>query len=376
MTAKPSLSFYTNIPTPYQLAFFNELSKWFQLTVIYYSTTESDRYWNFDMQKEYEVVILKNNFIAKVIQRKVLDFHFSWQIFKTAWKDKSQYVIIGGGYWIPNGVSALLIQRFKKKKVAYFSEPLFEVNNKIKHAIKWSTLRILNFCCDAIFCTSSKAVETFNKFGVRPPKFIIPYNIDAQSFAQVDKKKKAMLANLYKQNGEVILLSSGSLIARKGMDIIINAIKKCDEKKIKLVIIGNGPEKQNLKALIGCDKRVILAGFQQPDDIPLFFAIADIFVFASRYDGWAVVINEAIAAGLPIICSDAVGAGVELLKHQQNGWLCKSNSVEDFTAAIKTLTSQQQKREAMKAEIKKSIPLISSSYNAKYVFELFTQILK
>ena len=159
MITKPTLSFYTNMPTPYQLSFFKELSKLFALTVIYYSHTQSDRSWNFDLQNEYQTIVLKNNFIAKAVQKKILDFHFSWQIFNTVRRDKSQYVIVGGSYWIPDGAFALLGAKMKGRKIAYFSEALFEVNSKAKYAIKKNTLRILNLCCDAIFCIGSKAVR-------------------------------------------------------------------------------------------------------------------------------------------------------------------------------------------------------------------------
>ena len=371
MISKPSLSFYTNIPTPYQLAFFNELSKRFQLTVVYYSHKQSDRYWNFDVQNSYKVVLLENNAIAKAVQKKVLDFHFSWQIFKTAWRDNSQYVIIGGSYWIPDGAFALLIQRWKKKKVAYFSEPLFEVSNKIKYAVKWSTLRILNLCCDAIFCTSSKAAETFTQYGVKPPKFIIPYNIDAQTFAQVDEDKKTELNNRYKRNGELVLLSSGSLIHRKGMDVLINAVKSSDLQNIKLIIIGEGPEREHLEALIANDTRIVLAGFQQPDEIPPYFAMADIFVFASRYDGWAVVINEAIAANVPIISSTNVGAAVEMITSVDLGLLCTSDDIDCFRKAIEELAADKEKRETIRQNMQSLVPLISSDYNADKVLDIF-----
>ena len=72
---KPSLSFYTNIPTPYQLSFFDELSKRFELKVIYFSKSENNRTWDFDFGKcGYEIRFLKNNFISKIVQGKFVDF--------------------------------------------------------------------------------------------------------------------------------------------------------------------------------------------------------------------------------------------------------------------------------------------------------------
>jgi glycosyltransferase involved in cell wall biosynthesis len=374
MDVKPSLSFYTNIPTPYQLSFFNELAKRFELTVIYYSTTESNREWNFNLEQGYNVILLKNNFIARIVQKKIVDFHFSWQIFSTAWKDKSEYVIVGGAYWIPNASTAMLFSHMRSKKVAYFTEPLFEVTNKIKYGIKWLLLRNLNLCCDAIFCIGKKAAISFEYYDVKAPKFIIPYNIDSTEFANLDELKLSAFKAKYRRGNELILISSGSLIPRKGMDILINAVNQIG-KNIKLIIVGDGPERAELETLAGTNNNIIFAGFQLPADLPYFFAVADVFAFASKYDGWAVVINEAIAAGLPIISSDAVGAAIEVVTNYDNGIICASGNVQAFKEAIELLLAQPELREKFKERAKALVPFISSDYNAQRVFDIFTREL-
>ncbi|WP_342646856.1 glycosyltransferase family 4 protein [Mucilaginibacter sp. CSA2-8R] len=375
MINKPSLTFYTNIPTPYQLSFFNELSKLFTLTVVYYSATENNREWDFNLDFDYQVIVLKNNSIAKAVQKKIVDFHFSWQIFKTVWSDKSENIIVGGSYWIPNGFFALLLSRIKGKKVAYYSEPLFEVKGKIKYAVKWLMLRILTLTCNAIFCIGRKAARSFEAFGVNTPKFIIPYNINSKEFINIDESKKRDFIERYKPNGEIILLSSGSLIERKGMDVLIAAFTQIKRDDARLIIIGDGSQKAELQKSYGADHRIILAGFQKPDDIPYFFAIADIFAFASRYDGWAVVINEAIAANLPVISSDHVGAALELITSPELGIVCKSDNVDDFKSAMQTLIFDETKRIEIKQASVPLIPLISSDYYAAKVYDIFTRQL-
>jgi glycosyltransferase involved in cell wall biosynthesis len=375
MTTKPTLSFYTNIPTPYQLSFFLELSKLFTLTVIYYSATENNRQWNFELNNDYQVVVLKNNGIAKLIQKKIVDFHFSWQIFKTVWQDKSDNVIVGGSYWIPNGFVALLFSRLKSKKVAYYSEPLFEVKSKLKYAVKWLLLRILAFTCDAIFCIGAKAATSFEAFGINTPKFIVPYNINSKAFNEVDAVKKQKFIAQYKPNNEVIILSSGSLIERKGMDVLIAALKEIKRSDVRLIIIGDGPQKEELKNLSNADERIVFAGFQTSEDIPYFFAIADVFAFASRYDGWAVVINEAIAANVPVISSNHVGAAIELLTSPQLGLLCESGNVAAFQNAMDMLVNNPTKRAEIKDASRALIPLISSDYYAAKVYDTFVRQL-
>jgi len=63
------------------------------------------------------------------------------------------------------------------------------------------------------------------------------------------------------------------------------------------------------------------AGFQPPERLPEFFDQGDIFVLPSSYDGWGVVVNQALGAGLPLICSTAVGSAYDLLDPEVNGYL-------------------------------------------------------
>ncbi|HXD93221.1 MAG TPA: glycosyltransferase family 4 protein, partial [Bacteroidia bacterium] len=368
MNKKPSLSFYTNIPTPYQLSFFDELNERFSLTVIYYSDTEAGREWKFDLAKQYKIILLKDNYIARQIQKKVFDFHFSWQIFKVAFTDKSDYVIVGGSYWIPDAVVALIFNKLKFKKIAYFSEPLFEVKSKIKYFVKWMFLRLVSINCKAVFCVGKKASESFESFGIHLPKFIIPYNINSKSFSEIDEKRRIEFKNKYKSNNEIVILSSGSLIERKGMDILIKAVKQIDDSNIRLIIIGDGPLRNDLTEMCNGDERIVFAGFQNPEVIPFFFSIADVFAFASRYDGWAVVINEAVAANVPIVCSDKVGAALELITSPDLGLICKSGDVDGFKQALQLLAKNEVLRAHMKEKAKELIPLISSDYNAGYVY--------
>lgn len=366
---KPGLSFYTNIPTPYQLSFFSELAKLFELKIIYYAATEANRQWNFALQEDYQVIVLKNNFIARFFQHWIVDFHFSWQIFSVAFKDKNENIIVGGGYWIPNSVIALVWHKLKRRKIAYFSEPLFAAKNKLVFLIKWLCLRVLNICCQAIFCIGKKAAESFEGFGVRIPKFIILYNIDPAPFQLLNSDTFSRYKARLKPDSEIIILSSGSLIERKGMDILIKAFKQIDLSTVRLLIIGEGPYRNHLQELAGNDKRIVFAGFQTPEQIPYFFAIADIFAFASRYDGWGVVINEAIAAQLPIVSSDKVGAAVELISG--TGILCPSEDVATFKMAMESLVFNAGKRQRIKENMQQLVPLISSSYNARQVYDIF-----
>ena len=112
-----------------------------------------------------------------------------------------------------------------------------------------------------------------------------------------------------------------------------------------LMLVGEGPLRESLAAKVPArlKDRVIFAGFQPVDDLPTFFGQADLFVLPSLHDGWGVVVDQAIAAGLPIICSSAVGAAADLVS-AQNGSVVPPADVPALSAALRRLFADRALR--------------------------------
>jgi glycosyltransferase involved in cell wall biosynthesis len=79
-------------------------------------------------------------------------------------------------------------------------------------------------------------------------------------------------------------------------------------QKIEYCILGDGDLKNELQKLAKPDLKINFIGFVEPNNLPYYYKNSDIFLFTSRYDGWGVVINESMAAGLPIIVTKNCGA--------------------------------------------------------------------
>jgi glycosyltransferase involved in cell wall biosynthesis len=134
------------------------------------------------------------------------------------------------------------------------------------------------------------------------------------------------------------LLTSGALIERKGIDFAIKIIelaRNSISENIQLLILGEGPLKKSLQHLAK-EQSVYLLGFKQKDEIPYYFNISDVFLFCSRYDGWGLVINEAISTGLPCLVSKDVGSS-ELIVNHANGFVCDNACLQTYVDAIKLL---------------------------------------
>jgi glycosyltransferase involved in cell wall biosynthesis len=93
---------------------------------------------------------------------------------------------------------------------------------------------------------------------------------------------------------------------------------------------GTGPE----AALLGGQPGITDAGFMQPAELPQAFRDHGVFVLPSRYEPWGVVIAEAAAAGLPIICSDACGAADDLVQPGKNGIVMPAGDADALANAM------------------------------------------
>ncbi|EDY18357.1 glycosyl transferase group 1 [Chthoniobacter flavus Ellin428] len=145
-----------------------------------------------------------------------------------------------------------------------------------------------------------------------PQHFRIPYFCDLDPFLALPRHTRT--------NGQVVFLFCGQMIARKGVDLLLEAFQRLGGAA-RLLLVGREAELPQLLAPLpaAVRDRIIYAGFQAPEELPHFFAQADVFVLPSRYDGWGVVVNQALGAGLPIVCSDMVGAGRDLVEEEING---------------------------------------------------------
>lgn len=144
------------------------------------------------------------------------------------------------------------------------------------------------------------------------------YACDWDLFSAVAEKRsqETKAENLNEKNGRSFCYV-GRYVPVKGLDTLAEAYRLYSENvesPWKLICAGKGECREDLIAA-GAEDR----GFIQPEALPTFFAEASAFILPSRFEPWGVVVQEAAATGLPVIVSDACGAGVHLLRDRWNG---------------------------------------------------------
>jgi glycosyltransferase involved in cell wall biosynthesis len=149
---------------------------------------------------------------------------------------------------------------------------------------------------------------------------------------------------------DVLVLSVARLVADKGIDDLIRALAETGVACLRLVVAGDGPERETLVQLAAAlGVRLTILGHVPEAELAQLYVDADVFALLSRHEPWGVAVNEAAASGLPLLLSDRVGAASDLLAADRNGFLVPAGDIQEAAAALKLLAADPALRKALGA---------------------------
>lgn len=173
--------------------------------------------------------------------------------------------------------------------------------------------------------------------------------------------------------GSFVIVSVGELSRRKNHKIVIKALAQVTTSTpIVYIICGTGDYKHELERLakkLNTRRKVIFLGYRQ--DITDILKVTDCFVFPSLQEGLPVALMEAMAAGLPVICSEIRG-NKDLIEDSKGGLLVRSKNSREFANAIDRLSKDDLLRRNMGEYNKKVI----KRYNIKFINRKMNEIYK
>jgi glycosyltransferase involved in cell wall biosynthesis len=144
---------------------------------------------------------------------------------------------------------------------------------------------------------------------------------------------------------DVAVLSVGRLAPEKGLDTLVRAAAA--DPRLVVVVAGEGPEREALRALAtDLSTRLVLAGDVSWQRLAEIYVACDVFALLSTWEPWGVVVNEAMASGLPLVLSDQVGAAADLLRDGENGALVPAGDVAAAATALRRFADDPAARRA------------------------------
>lgn len=221
--------------------------------------------------------------------------------------------------------------------------------SRAKQALK----RALFMLVDGCVAIGSANRDFYRSLGVAPERiFFAPMAIDNDAFALRRRDASA------RRDGRIelgidartpVLLYVGKLTRQKRIDDLLHAMARLrQESGALLLVAGSGPEEASLRELAArAAGRVRFLGFRNQSELPRLYAIADVLVLPAHDEAWGLVINEAMAAGLPVIVSDDVGAVPDLVAGKDTGLVYPCGDIERLLEAIGRLVDSPAERERM-----------------------------
>jgi glycosyltransferase involved in cell wall biosynthesis len=291
---------------------------------------------------------------------------------------RNEYDIFIGG--VPHYFGTMitfLVSKIRRKPFILFLEDIdFQgggISSYLRRFRKYPSWKVFNFpfilirfiflqlvlkhsSCYVVPGTATK--EYLLRRGISSSKIFIAWNaVDNDAIEQECKEslKKSNIKKLRARLGlenKKIILSVAYLSEKKGLQYLIQACAKLmkEDNDFALIIVGDGPYKQDLKRLsVQNDIETIFAGYvSNVSNLVDYYLAADVFVLPALRDVWGFVINEAMVCGCPIIATYDTGASRDLVKNGVNGYVVAARDVEQLYRAVKSILCDHRLRHEMK----------------------------
>ena len=334
--------YLSNIPSPYRVDYFNELGKTCELTVLFETdaSAERDEEWKKYRFENFEGIILKGRRINA-------DTAFCPGVTRYLKQGRYDIVVVTV---LASPTAILAVNALLRRRISYFYEGDGGFAGKttgLKAGIKRYIIANAYKC----FSTSAEFDRYCTAYGAKPE------NILRYPFTSV-KREELLTEPLTKEERrkwrqefgvaeECAVVSVGQFIPRKGFDLLLECCRDLPEN-VGVYIVGGKPTEEYLAIRDRYElKQVHFVEFMPKKRLMQFYRAMDIFALFTREDIWGLVVNEAMANGLPVIGTDRCIAALELVEQGQNGFLVETENVAQMKEALLRLVNSEELRDKM-----------------------------
>lgn len=177
---------------------------------------------------------------------------------------------------------------------------------------------------------------------------------------------------------DILLVTVGRLVARKGLPQLIRVMAALGNPKVRLLIMGTGPQEQLLKEEVGKQHlapQILFLGYVDEAEKFRILQMCDLYVSTSQHEGFGLVFLEAMACGLPIICYDH-GGQTDFLCDQLTGYLIPLNDTALFEERCALLVSDVGLRQSMGAYSRRRVEEYYIDRCAERYESLFERVVR
>jgi glycosyltransferase involved in cell wall biosynthesis len=239
------------------------------------------------------------------------------------------------------------------------SNLLSETDDALKLGVKRIAMPALLRTIDGALAIGRLNRDYYLHYGIDASRiFPMPYAVDNEFFRtaalRARPNREALRAELgLKSQRPVILFASKMQPHKRAGDLLEAYARLSPDNEANsaayLIFAGDGEERIALECRareLKCDS-IRFVGFRNQSELPAFYDLCDVFVLPSEHEPWGLVVNEAMNAGKPVIVSDRVGAGTDLVEEGINGFIYSVGDVAALAGHLHQLVENPERRSTM-----------------------------
>lgn len=331
-------------PTPYILGLISNLSRRWPagVDVLFFSENVSQA-WGIELAQD-NLAVLPSGFIASL--------GVIWQRLKT-----NDYSVMHLAGWSPILMpAAMVVARQQGVIVTVESDTPIPVGTPLwKRSLKRLLYPLLFSLPHMFFPGGKRQAAYMRHYGVNDARIVqANMTVDVAAICRyidagdVSGRKKEVRESLGLAQDATVFLYVGRMEPHKGVQDLLAAFSMFPvAARARLLLVGEGSMNDELGRAVAADSRICWTGRLSGAALLSAYASADVFVLVSRFEPWGLVVNEAMAAGLPVVASDSVGCIDDLVIHGVTGLIVSTASVQALAAALASLHEDIVLREGM-----------------------------
>jgi glycosyltransferase involved in cell wall biosynthesis len=238
------------------------------------------------------------------------------------------------------------------------SLPDFQPHRGLRRKFRDAFCRRLFERVAGFLCIGASNRDFYTQFGVEKDRlFSMPYAVDNAFFqarcAEARPQRESLRQSLGLRPGRPVLLFAAKFTPVKAPEELLSAFARvynrfAADSAPYLLFVGDGPLRDTLEEQARpLGDAVRFLGFRNQSELPAFYDLCDVFALPSRFEPWGLVVNEAMNAGRPVIVSDRVGAGPDLVEEGVNGFIYPSGDVDALASRLRQVLESSALRVKM-----------------------------
>lgn len=370
------LALVVDVPTPYRIPVFNDLGDRLgsRFKVFFMALRAPNRKWEPSLEKSRFAHEVLGGLNLRAWSGRGFGCHLNPGVGRALERFAPSLVVVGGYNHVTSFLAARNVRRLAVKLCLWCESTIHDARNGSRFTERLKVRFIGR--CDSFIVPGRASREYLATYGVTDERiFAAPNAVDSEFFregaarAQTDEARERFRKAHFLPEFNVLFM--GRLSAEKGFPVTVDVVGALQTQglEVGLLVVGDGPRRREYERLVS-ERRlrnVVFFGFVRQTELPFYYGQADVLMVPSVSEPWGLVVNEAMACGVPVLCSPVVGAGYDLVTDGVTGYRC--GNAAEYAARILGLIEDPESKVTMSKTCREAIAAFSPAACAEGFLE-------